>query len=347
MTFSGLAINGNQRIGLWSSGGGGVKFEDGGSWQCATASPSWNTASPTAQLLAINYTGGCLLGTGPSSIRDQVAATYYASTDATPSSSNPQQGVLVSTQTGAARVPMTQGITQYRDQGNRLWNITIPASYYNLLDPASPGAVPVAPVVADDVMTFSYCANKQALAPMAPGVILEHFSSATVFVVTSVGSPTTNASCHPATAVAVTTRQQNNLNVVPGTNTFASNNITSSTLASGIIGWSFGPLVTLPTRLYFGSFTSGGATVSNVNDATGSASSLAGYLSVGDFFLDAGASTGYGAYSTYGANTLSWPIPAGGVTLSAVTNGNPGSIVMNAPAQSTGIFPLFPFELRP
>ena len=57
ITFSGVSIDGNQRIGTWATGGGSVKFTDGGSWQCATASPS-----TTAQLLAIDYSGGCLSG---------------------------------------------------------------------------------------------------------------------------------------------------------------------------------------------------------------------------------------------------------------------------------------------
>ena len=71
--FSGVSINGNQKIGTWATGGGSVKFTDGGSWQCATASPS-----TTAQLLAINYSGGCLIGPEKFSIQDPVAATHYS-----------------------------------------------------------------------------------------------------------------------------------------------------------------------------------------------------------------------------------------------------------------------------
>ncbi len=98
VTFSGVSINGNQRIGTWAAGGGSVKFTDGGSWQCATASPS-----TTAQLLAIDYSGGCLVGPEKFSIQDRVTATYYSATGA-PLDSGPQQSVLASNATASARV---------------------------------------------------------------------------------------------------------------------------------------------------------------------------------------------------------------------------------------------------
>ena len=113
------------------------------------------------------------------------------------------------------------------------------------------------------MLTFGYCAAFQTMYPMAPGVIIQHNGTGTNFVVTSVGSPLASSRCHPATYVMVTATQQNNLNVVPGTNNFLSNNITAAALTgySSRIG---GPLITLPTRLFFGSFTAGDATVANV-----------------------------------------------------------------------------------
>jgi hypothetical protein len=73
------------------------------------------------------------------------------------------------------------------------------------------------------------------------------------------------------------------------------------------------------------------------------------FLAAGDSFLGPGnpfANAG-GAFSTHGANPTSWPIPAIPISLSAVSDGNPGSIVMSAPARGAGTFPIFPFELRP
>ena len=134
-----------------------------------------------------------------------------------------------------------------------------------MIDPANPGQVPVPPAISNDVLTFGYCAAFQTMYPMAPGVILQHNGTGTNFVVTSVGSPLASSICRPATYVMVTATQQNNLNVVPGTNNFLSNNITAAALTgySSRIG---GPLITLPTRLFFGEFTSGDATVAKVQD---------------------------------------------------------------------------------
>jgi hypothetical protein len=340
ITFSGVAFTGNQRIGTWATGGGSVKFTDGGSWQCATASPS-----TTAQLLAIDYSGGCLFGPGKFSIQDPVAATHYSSTGAPPGGAA-QQSVLASNATASARVPMTQGLRQFIDQDNRSWNMTIPP--VELIDPANPGQVPVAPAISNDVLTFGYCAAFQTMYPMAPGVILQHNSTGTNFVVTSVGSPLASSICRPASYVMVTATQQNNLNVVPGTNNFLSNNITAAAL-TGYSSRLGGPLITLPTRLFFGEFTSGDATVAKVQDSNGSGAALTRFLAAGDTFLGPGnpfANAG-GAFSTYGANPMSWPIQPIPLSLSAVTNGNPGSIVMSAPARGAGTFPIFPFELRP
>jgi hypothetical protein len=241
---------------------------------------------------------------------------------------------------------MTQGLRQFIDQDNRSWNMTIPSG--ELINPASPGQVPVAPAISDDVLTFGYCAAFQTMYPMAPGVIVQHNGTGTNFVVTSVGSPLASSRCYPATYVMVTAMQQNNLNVVPGTNSFLSNNITAAAL-TGYSSRLGGPLITLPTRLFFGAFTSGDATVANVQDANGSGAALTRFLAAGDSFLGPGnpfANAG-GAFSTYGASPMSWPIPPIPISLSAVTDGNSGSIVMSAPARGAGTFPIFPFELRP
>jgi hypothetical protein len=341
VTFRGTTVIGNQRIALWSIGGGSVTFEDGGVWRCALASPT-----TTAQLLAINYSGGCLMGNARGVIRDPVAAAYYPSVGAT-QSANPQQSVLDSTLGGIPpRVPMTQGIKKYIDEAGRAWNMTVPP--LTLINTGYSPQVGTAVAITNDVMTFGYCSAYQARQPVAPGMILESQSASALFVVTSVGSPTTNANCAgPATSVLVTAWQQNNLNITPGTNTFLSNNITAANV-TGYLYTSQGPLVTLPTRLFYGTFTSGSASVTSVQDQAGNASNLANFLASGDQFygVNMGGSAG-GAFSTCGASTSAWPIPPAGLTLSAVTAGTPGSIALGANAQGTGIFPIFPFELRP
>jgi hypothetical protein len=224
--------------------------------------------------------------------------------------------------------------------------MTVPPG--ELLDPANPGQVPVAPAISNDVLTFGYCAAYQTMFPMAPGVIIQHNGTGTNFVVTSAGSPLHSSNCRPATYVMVTATQQNNLNVVPGTNSFLSNNITPAALTgySSVLG---GPLITIPTRLFFGQFTAGDATVANVQDSNGSGAALTRFLAAGDSFFGPGNpfTNAGGAFSTYGASSTPWPVQPVPISLSAVTNGSPGSIVMGAPARSTGTFPIFPFELRP
>ena len=337
VTLSGTQLFGGQRISNVMDKGGALKFKDGGSWVCAIASPT-----TAAQLAAINYTGGCFAGGAV--IQDPISATYYSDIGAAASGAA-QQSMLAANKTGATRVPMTQGITQFRDQGNRLWNMTVPPPFLVNTGYRPQVGTPVA--LSNDVMTFGYCSFYQTGQPIAVGNIIYNAHGSTLFVVTSVGGPTANSNCSPSssTSVLVTARQQNNLNLVPRTSTFLSNNITAASITGYLTVYN-GTQVTLPTHLYFGTFTSGNTTISNVSDGV-SGGSLASYLAVNDNFLSPGQATGHGDYSTYGGAALQWPIPAGGVALSAVTNGNLGSIVMSAPARGAGIFPIFPFELRP
>ncbi len=348
--FSGTTLNANPRIGNWSNGSGSLKFENGGAWQCARdPSPS------VSQILAINYSGGCLIGqprfsvNGGGSINalsmpDPVTVSYFSGGRVT---SRPM-GDLLAPYGGYARLPMTQAMKRYQDQVGNLWNTTQPTEPYFYWTDTSRVGTP--PVLTNDQLTFGFCSQYQVVMPIVPGDIIYDYTG-TIFVVNSVGSPTTNANCSsPNTSVLVTATQQNNLNVTPGTDTFASNNITTASLGSGIHAPAIlinGPQVEIPTTLYYGNFTSGSATISGVSTGDGSGGGLASGFVAGDPFYGAGSVT-RGACTIYGASgCVSWPIPTGGVTLSTVTPGNPGSIVMSAPARGTGTFPVFPFELRP
>ena len=243
---------------------------------------------------------------------------------------------------------MTQGVTQIRDQDNRVYNITQP--YTNLMDTSVSSVIATKPLITNDIMTFSYCSARQARFPLYTGAILLNTNASAVFVVTSIGSPVTNTNCSdPNTAVTITTQQQNNLNVIPETDTFLSNNITGSNITGYIIQIP-GVNLTMPGHLYFGDFTSGSATVANVQDAGGSGASITSAISTGDIFIGPGHQnyTNGGGYSAWGASGIAWPIPGGaGLTISAITNGVPGSITLGGGALSTGTFPIFPLELRP
>jgi hypothetical protein len=335
--FSGFNITGSNRISLWSVGGGSIKFADGGSWQCAYA------AAPTtaAQLLAVNYSGGCLAYNAY--FQDPVVATNWTGVGGTLSSSALQSQVSLHNR----RIPMTQGMTQIRDQDNRVYNITQPAT--NLIDTSVSSVIGTASSITNDVMTFGYCSARQARLPLYTGAILLNANASAVFVVASVGIPVANANCSdPNTAVTITTQQQNNLNVIPGTDTFLSNNITGKNVTGYLIQIP-GVNLTMPGHLYFGDFTSGSPTVASVRDAGGSGASIASAISTGDLFLGPGVQNyTSGGYSAWGASGIAWPIPAGvGLTISAITDGVPGSITLSGNARSTGTFPIFPLELRP
>ena len=339
--FSGTTLNANARIGNWSIGGGSLKFENGGAWQCA------RDPSPSAsQILAINYSGGCLAGSPRFDVNDSGSVNSLSMVD--PVTVSYITGGRVSSRTmsdlfspppnlGYARLPMTQAMRRYQDEVGRLWNVTEPPEPYFYWTDTTVVGTPAA--LANDVLTFGICSRFQAASPILPGDMIYDYTG-TIFVVNSVGSPTANSSCgSPGASLLVTARQQNNLNVTPGTNTFASNNITTASLGGGIRAPAIlinGPQVEIPTTLYYGNFTSGSATISGVNRGDGYGGGLASGFVAGDRFYGAG-SVGQGACAIYGASgCVSWPIPTGGVTLSTVTPGNPGSIVMSAPAQSHG-----------
>ena len=338
--FSGFNITGSNRISLWSPGGGNssIKFADGGSWQCAYAA----APKTAAQLLAVNYSGGCLAYNA--NFQDPVLATNWTGVGGAIGSSALQSQVGLHDR----RIPMTQGVTQIRDQDNRVYNITQP--YTNLMDTSVSSVIATKPLITNDIMTFSYCSAGQARFPLYTGAILLNTNASAVFVVTSIGSPVTNTNCSgPNTAVTITTQQQNNLNVIPETDTFLSNNITGSNITGYIIQIP-GVNLTMPGHLYFGDFTSGSATVANVQDAGGSGASITSAISTGDIFIGPGHQnyTSGGGYSAWGASGIAWPIPGGaGLTISAITNGVPGSITLGGGALSTGTFPIFPLELRP
>ena len=350
VTFSGVTMYGSPRIGNWSIGGGSLKFENGGAWQCA-----YDPSPSASQILAINYSGGCLAGSprfganasGSANALDMVDPVTVSYITGGRVVSRPMWNVM-SPHGGYARLPMTQAMRQYRDEAGGLWNAVLPPEPYFYWTDTTVVGTPAA--LTNDVLTFGICSRFQAASPVLPGDMIYDYTG-TIFVVNSVGSPTANSSCgSPSTSVLVTARQQNNLNVTPGTNTFASNNITTKALGGSINAPAIlinGPQVEIPTTLYYGDFTSGSATISGVSRGDGSGGGLASGFVAGDLFYGAGSVT-RGACMVYGASgCVSWPIPIGGVTLSTVTPGNPGSIVMSAPARGTGTFPVFPLELRP
>ena len=275
-------------------------------------------------------------------MEDPIGATYYKPGSTT--ADNLQQADIASlgASSGALpRAPMTQSARQYRDPANnRLWKITIPPEpLLTLTSVASP------PSFSKDTMTFSVCSSNQSgFSAISSGYMLYHYATGTVFVVTSVGAPVANSACSsPATSVQIATLQQNNITVAPGTNKFETNTLSDRTLAGYSIVIPTGAL--LPRNLYYGAFTAGSRDITNIQYGTNRADDLTAYYQPGDVLYNFDArSQGYA--SVYGS-AAAWPIPGPTTRIESVTNGAPGSMTMSAPAASTGVFPLFPYELRP
>jgi len=243
------------------------------------------------------------------------------------------------------RFPMTQDMKTYVDTQGRSWNMTVPAPA-QLTFPSSPGTqISVLPTYTNDVMQFNYCnvyqlGSNGIVYVMAPGDILYHFNSGTIFVVLSVGSPVpdaTNCTFAPTTSSVITAVQQNNLTVTPNTNTWASNLNATPLLNSGNTAL-IKTGVTIPGQLEYGLFTSGSTTVSNVSNGNGViGTDLGTYYKVGDLLL---------APFQFGGGSSPWPTSnSGGVTLLTLTPANPGSMTLSSAATASGLYPIFPYEL--
>jgi hypothetical protein len=350
ITLSGVSISGNARIGNWSNGTGLLKFEDGGTWNCALAS-----SPSSSQITALNYSGGCLAGSprfhvngggtlgSNLSVIDPVTVGFWGGSSTTRPMIN-----IIEPFGGNARLPLHQAMRQYRDEDGRLWNATLPPEYYFSWTDTSRVGTP--PTITNDQLTFGFCSNYQVnQQPFNPGDII-YDATGTIFVVNTVGSPTSNSNCSGiATSVLVTATQQNNLYVTNpnGGNTFASNNISAATLSASPAIHIQGPQIQIPMKLFYGAFTSASASIASVQSGNGVGSDLASYFVAGDRLWGVGGASN-GGCSIYGASgCVSWPIPSGGLTaVSSVTAGNPGSITLGANALSTGTFPIFPFEIN-
>ncbi len=347
--FDGTEIVANGRLSNWTCGSEVLDFR-GGQWQ--GAGYGGNT---TALTVAGNYTGGISAGFSlysPVAIRnihaeDQLNVSYFATGTVGPIGTRPFGDVFSSysgLSTGVNRAQMQQFAQTYVDTQNQHWTMTVPIPPLIFMNSGG-GFVGTAPTYSNDVMTFTYCtgiqSGSQGYGPnyiMHLGTILMAPDSATMFVVTSITGPASDANCtSPGTSYTIATQQQNDLTVVPGTNTFASNKNATPLLPSGVYMDSFGSAV-IPKQLEYGTVASNCA-ITAIGRGDGYGGDALTYYAAGDVMF--GLPFG---------NSIT-PIPfqgdnSGGV-LSAITNSNTGTLT---PTQGTtcnaGTYPLFPFPLH-
>ena len=335
LTLHGVEISGAPRITNLVAGGGSLNV-DGGTWATATAS---NTSNALIQ--AVNYCGGYLFGDLRFNqiLRNfitvkNVLATSFASIGGGIGSRVLDDEVNfreshVGVQT---RIPMTQCMKRYTDTFGRQWRMSVTKEESMIV--ASWGS---GPTYVNDQMSFTWPQANQESADvmqnLAVGDMLLVLGSMTIFVITAVG--VLAAGFYP-----ITTLQQNNL-LVDVSNNFVANQNSTITLTGPIIIIKTG--VVIPSVLEYGAFTSGSPNVITISDGSGTSHMANNYVN-GDLMI--GLSTTIAGAAPYAPPaTTVWPIAAGS-TLSAVTDGSPGSLILSKNALSTGTFPIFPYELR-
>lgn len=321
---------GNPRIANLVMGGGGLTM-DGVTWLGALVT---NTSAPLIQ--AVNYTGGFLLGDVRfnTTTRDVLSVISLLGTNFTGIGSGSASQVFgdeINFRNSSLGVPtrtsMTQCAKNYTDSFGRRWKMTVTPEFTTGV-----GAFGSGPTYSNDQMSFGWpTANQTAtnvMENLAPGDMLYHVNTGTLFVVTAVGAPA--GGNYP-----ITTIQQNNL-LVNASNVFVANLNPSPSLAAGnIIIIKTGAVI--PSVLEYGTFTSGNPNVASISDGSGTSHMASNYVN-GDIFF--GLPTSISGSMPY----RQWPVTPGSV-LSAVTDGAPGTLTLSHNALASGVFPLFPYEL--
>jgi hypothetical protein len=240
----------------------------------------------------------------------------------------------------------------YKDLQGRLWRMTIPGDYP--IDMSTRNVQ-----YSSDTMTFNYDDGLITYSGipygMTVGDMIYHINTGTIFVVTAIGPNNGPA----ANMHLVTTQQQNNIQVVYNTGAWAANLNTDTALSGYCILIRTGVMV--PSDLHFGTFTSGSPNITNINRGEGNGTALTTYYANGDILY--GSSSPNALYGGSGSNLpYSHPINNNsstytGAILGSVTNGvgatGPGgtaTLTTGAPgnvnAIASGVYPLFPYELR-
>ncbi|MBB4200275.1 hypothetical protein CCR94_08285 [Rhodoblastus sphagnicola] len=219
---------------------------------------------------------------------------------------------------GAPRAPINQFVSGMLSAGRRSWRLGV--GQEPLLRLWRQGA----PTFDGEHMTFVLPPRVQEkfnLDP-APGDLLYHVASGTIFSVMSIG---------PATREGITirSRQLNNISVAPHSDAFVSNDLADKKL-DGVTVY-ISTRAVLPTEMYYADFIVGSTLASNVHRGDGCAPDLSRHYQPGDVFASAPADAF--ARSPIAANSL----------IVSVAAGSPGTLVFSKPAVATSQnVPIYP-----
>jgi hypothetical protein len=309
---------------------------NGGTWQAGFNVPLGKLQTQdVAHQKALNYTGGFVLGPSrfnPSNVwtahANQLIGSFLLGTDVT---AQPGIGIFDDVINGwytGNRKNMHQFAFKAGDSQHRQWRITMQE---NAVFDASVTFSSYS--ITNDILSFTNFPNQTSgyIWLIEVGDIFYHVNTGTVFIITSVTVSGTNASGQA--------QQQNNLRVSSeGAATYVSNMLTDTTLSGYTELVKCGMM--LPWQIEYGTFTSGNTSVTNVNRGDGNGTDIGNYYSVGDRLV--------GPAWANASNSKQYPISNFGCKITAITNGvsgGSGTITLDQPAQVSGSFPIYPYEL--
>ncbi len=330
--FNGTGFNTARRVGALSEGPGAfpLTLKD-----VTFASILRDPGGPALQA-AMNFSGGVLVGNSKyntlqtdMTVASNVNATYF------PGPSGPfasqDMGDDVKFLLGRQRVRrqhVNQFASAFADTQNRRWRMTRPQPPIVTMR-AGAGFATSEPAFSGDTMRFTMSggAYSGGFSRLAPGWLIYHPGTGTIFLVSDVGAPDA-AGNRP-----VTTIQQNNLKVDPKTGAFVASTLADVALSGYVM--LIQTNLTLPQQVAYGDFTAGSTAVANVSRGDGRAGDLASWLAPGDILLPL----------TFDEASLNWPI-GGANAIASVTNGAPGGVTLERPATRSGRTPIYPLPIH-
>lgn len=310
---------------------------DGGAWEGAvTLGPLFNSA---ALQQAVNFTGSIFLGTvapfppsnyGRVLTLNPVSAGTMSGTGTTTDGSGPMGSNLY---LSSVRNSLTQLVTGMVDQLHfQQWNFSNAAAANGIVL-TSGTYTSVSPSYSTcDTASFTYLATYQTNAgniqsKLYLGDLLYVQNTGALFVVTAIGGADGSGN------FPITILQQNQM-TVGATGLCVANLISDATLAGTTQIIHSGSGISFPQVVYYGDFAAGSTSVTNIHRGDGFAGNLAAFYVSGDLL---------GSLASLDTAS-SWPITQG-TKISSVTAGSPGSMVLDTAAQSSGRFPILPFQV--
>ncbi|WP_210189861.1 hypothetical protein [Mesorhizobium prunaredense] len=320
-----MEINGIERIQnlVWGAGqhltiGPGCQFQ---------SALSYLSSSTTAQMRAVNYTGGIL--PNPAVTNPERNLEWQGSSQQRYKPDLSSSDML---KTGGAayfhdshRLPWRIGIREVHDSFGRRWDIRDCRAFPTELG-ASHTSTRSKPT--PETFRFTYPASLQSgpnsnLYEIEPGDILVHLASGTIFLVEMVTMV--------FDSYQVDCAQQNAYDWIEGTVFTPLHDVLM--LGGNLRLFKTGVMIS--SKVFFGDFRTGSATVANVSAHATTGSDIESHLAVGDCLHGPKDADSY----------LRFPVGPD-TKIATITPGNPASLTLTTEAILTGRFPVSTVDIR-